>query len=42
MEFGIYTLADIGPNPYTKQTISAKERIKEVIAAAKLADELGL
>ncbi|WP_397539903.1 LLM class flavin-dependent oxidoreductase [Rummeliibacillus pycnus] len=42
MEFGVYTLADIGPNPYTGQTISAKERIKEVMAAAKLADELGL
>lgn len=42
MEFGVYTLADIGPNPYNGQTISAKKRIQEVIAAAKLADELGL
>ncbi len=41
MEFGIYTLADIGPNPYTGQTVSAKERIQDVLKAAKLADELG-
>lgn len=42
MEFGIYTLADIGPNPHTGQTVSAKERIQDVMKAAKLADDLGL
>ncbi len=42
MEIGIYTLADIGPNPLTKQTISAKERLDEIIQAARLADEAGL
>ncbi|MBS4175071.1 LLM class flavin-dependent oxidoreductase [Bacillus sp. FJAT-49736] len=42
MEIGIYTLADIGPNPFTSKTITAKERVKEIIQAAKLADEAGL
>lgn len=42
MEFGVYTLADIGQNPLTGKTISTKERLKEIIEAAILADELGL
>lgn len=42
MEIGIYTLADIGPNPLTGKTISVHERVKEIIEAAKLADEVGL
>lgn len=41
-EVGIYTLADIGPDPLTGKTISAKERMDEIIKAAKLADEAGL
>jgi len=41
-EIGIYTLADIGPDPLTGKTITAKERVKEMIQAAKLADEAGL
>lgn len=41
-EIGIYTLADIGPDPLTGKTITAKERVKEIIQAAKLADEAGL
>ncbi|CAM5203722.1 putative LLM family oxidoreductase OS=Ureibacillus acetophenoni OX=614649 GN=SAMN05877842_10284 PE=4 SV=1 [Ureibacillus acetophenoni] len=41
-EIGVYTLADIGPNPITGSTISADERVKEIIEAAKLADEAGL
>lgn len=41
-EFGIYTLADIGTNPITKQTISPEQRVDEIIALAKLADELEL
>jgi len=41
-EIGVYTLADIGPNPITGSTISAVERVKEIIEAAKLADEAGL
>jgi probable LLM family oxidoreductase len=42
IEIGIYTLADIGPDPLTGKTISAKERVKEIIESAKLADEAGL
>lgn len=41
-EVGIYTLADLGPNPHTGNTISAKQRMDEIIEAAKVADELGL
>ncbi|MCJ8008153.1 LLM class flavin-dependent oxidoreductase [Lederbergia wuyishanensis] len=41
-EIGLYTLADIGPNPHTGTTISASQRVKEIIQAAKLADEAGL
>ncbi|MFC3803455.1 LLM class flavin-dependent oxidoreductase [Cohnella sp. GCM10012308] len=42
MEIGLYTLADIVPDPFTNQTISARQRIKEIIEAAMLADEAGL
>ncbi|MBI0578681.1 LLM class flavin-dependent oxidoreductase [Neobacillus cucumis] len=42
MEIGIYTLADLGPNPHTGKTISAHQRLEEIIQAAKMADELGL
>jgi len=41
-EIGIYSLADMGPNPITGETITPKERIQEIIEAAKLADEAGL
>jgi probable LLM family oxidoreductase len=41
-EFGIYTLGDIVTDCYTGQTISPRQRLHEVIAAAKLADEAGL
>ncbi|MEC5424220.1 LLM class flavin-dependent oxidoreductase [Virgibacillus sp. C22-A2] len=42
IEVGIYTLADIGPDPFTGKTISTKQRMDEIIEAAKLADEAGL
>lgn len=41
-EIGVYTLADIGPNPLTGSTLSAEDRVKEIIEAAKLAEEAGL
>ncbi|RKQ16945.1 LLM class flavin-dependent oxidoreductase [Ureibacillus endophyticus] len=41
-EIGIYTLADIGPDPLTGHTVSAKQRLDDIIKAAKLADEAGL
>ncbi|WML57439.1 LLM class flavin-dependent oxidoreductase [Neobacillus sp. PS2-9] len=42
IEIGIYTLADIGPDPLTGKTIGVKERVNEIVQAAKLADEAGL
>ncbi|WP_420800235.1 LLM class flavin-dependent oxidoreductase [Neobacillus terrae] len=42
MEIGIYTLADLYPDPLTGKTVSAKQRIDEIIKAAKMADEAGL
>lgn len=42
IEIGLYTLGDLCPDPYTGQTIRAHQRIKEIIEAAKLADEAGL
>ncbi|MBK3496245.1 LLM class flavin-dependent oxidoreductase [Viridibacillus sp. YIM B01967] len=42
MEFGVYTLADLGLNPNTGKMDSAKDRLQDIIKAAKLADEAGL
>ncbi|WP_430540034.1 LLM class flavin-dependent oxidoreductase [Neobacillus drentensis] len=42
MEIGIYSLAELYPDPLTGKTISAKQRMEEIIKAAKLADEAGL
>ncbi|WP_391205798.1 LLM class flavin-dependent oxidoreductase [Psychrobacillus sp. L4] len=42
MEIGIYTFGDLGPNPLTGKTISASQRLREVIELGKLADEAGL
>ena len=42
IEIGLYTLADIGPDPHTGKTITAHKRVKEIVEAAKLADEAGL
>ena len=41
-EFGIYTLGDISADPVSGQLPSAGDRMKEIVAAAKLADEAGL
>src|SRR5690242_391974 len=42
MEIGIYSLAELYPDPLTGKAISAKQRMDEIIKAAKLADEAGL
>lgn len=42
MEFGVFSLADIGSNPHTGQTISAKERLQEMLQFGDLADQAGL
>jgi probable LLM family oxidoreductase len=41
-EVGIYTLADLGPDPLSGNTVSTKQRIDEIIKAAQLAEEAGL
>ncbi len=41
-EFGIYTFGEMLPDPFTGKTISAAERIENIIASAQLADKLGL
>lgn len=41
-EFGVYTFGDLLPDPQTGRTISARQRLQEILAAAKLADEAGL
>ncbi|WAH38320.1 LLM class flavin-dependent oxidoreductase [Alicyclobacillus dauci] len=42
LEFGIYTLGDHIPNPYTGKRISAERRIHEIIELAKLAEQAGI
>src|SRR5690606_7126331 len=41
-EIGVYTLGDIVKDPHTGITVSAGQRLKEILEAAKLADRLGL
>ncbi|TCM99313.1 putative LLM family oxidoreductase [Paenibacillus sp. BK033] len=41
-EIGLYTFGDLIPDPASGTTISAQRRMKEIIDAAKLADEAGL
>lgn len=42
MEFGLYSIGDLLPNPHTGKIISAEQRLHEFIEASKLADEAGL
>ncbi len=42
MELGLYTFADLTPDPATGVSISATERLAEVVEEAVLADQLGL
>lgn len=42
IEIGLYTLADIMVDPITGNTINAGQRMKEIMEAARLADEAGL
>jgi probable LLM family oxidoreductase len=42
MEIGIYTFGELIKNPLSGFSITAQQRLKEMVAAAKLADELGL
>jgi probable LLM family oxidoreductase len=42
MEIGIYTFADIGTHPITKETITPHQRIKNLLEEIELADQVGL
>lgn len=42
LEFGLYTLGDHIPDPLTGESISAEQRIHEIIDLAKLAEQAGL
>lgn len=42
LEFGLYTLGDHIPDPHTGERISAKQRIKEIVELAQLAEQAGV
>ena len=42
MEIGVYTFGDVGTHPVTKQTVSTKQRIPNLIEEIELADQVGL
>ena len=42
MELGLYTFADVSPDPLTGRTITPAERLRNLIEEATLADEVGL
>ncbi|RJX40410.1 LLM class flavin-dependent oxidoreductase [Paenibacillus pinisoli] len=41
-EFGVYTFGDLTRDPHSGRAVSAKQRLEEIIAAARLAEEAGL
>jgi probable LLM family oxidoreductase len=40
-EFGLYTFGELTPDPQSGKAISAQQRLADILAAAKLADEAG-
>jgi putative FMN-dependent luciferase-like monooxygenase len=42
MQFGIFSVSDVSRNPVTGQTPSEARRIKDIVAIARRADEVGL
>ncbi|HET6993446.1 MAG TPA: LLM class flavin-dependent oxidoreductase [Chitinophagaceae bacterium] len=42
MEIGVYTFADLGTHPVTKETISPRQRMINLLEEIELADQLGL
>src|ERR1051326_7147124 len=42
MEIGVYTFADLGTHPVTKQTITPRQRMLNLMEEIELADQLGL
>ena len=42
MEIGLYTFAETTPDPHTGRTISAAERLRDLLEEIELADQVGL
>ncbi len=42
MEIGIYTFADLGTHPLTKETITPHQRMRNLLEEIELADQVGL
>ena len=42
MQLGLYTFANLIPDPSTGRTISAEQRLKNILEEAELADQVGL
>ncbi len=42
MEFGLYTFAERTPDPHTGRSVSAAQRLRDLVEEAELADQLGL
>ncbi|HEY0026137.1 MAG TPA: LLM class flavin-dependent oxidoreductase [Longimicrobium sp.] len=42
MELGIYTFAEVAPDPVTGRTVNAAERLRDLMEEMELADQVGL
>ena len=42
MQFGVFTVGDVTPDPLTGQTVSEEERIRIMVTVARKAEEIGL
>src|SRR6478752_3523551 len=42
MQFGVFTVGDVTPDPTTGQTVSEEERIRIMVTVALKAEEIGL
>src|SRR4051812_22114376 len=42
MELGLYTFAELTPDPQTGQTVSSAQRLRDLIEEIELADQVGL
>ena len=42
IELGIYTFGDLVADPHTGRTVSGRERMRQMLEMAKLADDTGL
>ncbi|MBF6595365.1 MAG: LLM class flavin-dependent oxidoreductase [Thermaceae bacterium] len=41
-EIGIYSFAELTPDPFTGQTVSPEQRLRDLVESAALADQVGL